>query len=163
LFVLGHVGIGTRMLGPLRRRLPVWPLVLGCLLPDLIDKPLYYLLPRSDLISGTRTFGHTLLFCGALIAAAAISRSRALWAVAAGVATHLALDSLGELFRDPSSEARIWSAIVWPALDGRFPEARFRSLLEHLRISARSLYLIGGELVGAAILLHAAWKRRQSS
>jgi len=26
----------------LRRRLPSWPLYFGCLLPDLIDKPLYY-------------------------------------------------------------------------------------------------------------------------
>ena len=44
MFVLGHVGIGTRVLGGLRQRLPARWLILGCLLPDLIDKPLFYLL-----------------------------------------------------------------------------------------------------------------------
>ncbi|HUJ26608.1 MAG TPA: metal-dependent hydrolase [Myxococcales bacterium] len=151
------------MLGPLRKRLPVWPLVIGCLLPDLIDKPLYYLTPHTDLISGSRTFGHTLLFLAALIAAAAISRSRVVWALAAGVATHLLLDSAGEPFARHDPESVIWRAIFWPFYGhGRFPEARWNSLGEHLRTGLSTAYNLFGEAVGGLILL-AAWRRRRQS
>ena len=67
MFVLGHLGIGSRLLFSLRTRLPAGWLYLGCLLPDLIDKPLFYvpllvMHQQLPLITGTRTFGHTGLF-----------------------------------------------------------------------------------------------------
>jgi hypothetical protein len=163
------------MLGRLRARFPALPLFLGCVLPDLIDKPLFYglLYARGHvegLITGTRTFGHTGLFLLALCVAAGGSRAAEkkiiffspLWAVAAGVATHLALDIGGELFGGAQADTSIWPAIFFPALGVRFPVAHFGTLLEHLQITAQSGYVVGGELIGAAILLHAWLRKRQS-
>jgi len=157
------------MLGRLRERLPVRALYLGCLLPDFIDKPLFYgvLLMRGragELISGSRTFGHTGLFLLAVWAAAALSRSRALWAVAAGIATHLFLDNLGDYLsvEPPSLERSSLLALLFPAMGWRFPVAPFDSLLDHLSNSAQSGYVIAGELIGGAILLR-AWRLRSRS
>jgi len=70
MFLLGHIGIGTRMARPLSAK-SAWPwLVAGCVLPDLLDKPLYYALCAATgrhaaelgLISSTRTIGHSLVF-----------------------------------------------------------------------------------------------------
>jgi len=167
LFVLGHVGIGTRMLLGLRERLSIRWLVLGCLLPDLIDKPLFYglLWTRGHpdaLISGSRSVGHTGLFALALLALAFALRRPALWAVIAGVATHLGLDIGGELVAGATNDSSIWIAIFFPALGWRFPRAPFHSLVEHLRITAENLYVIAGEIVGGAILLRAWWLRRKA-
>jgi hypothetical protein len=165
LFVLGHLGIGSRLLFGLRRRLPWWPLYAGCLLPDLIDKPLYYALlwlhRLPELISGTRTFGHSGLFLLALLLLAALARRPWAWALFAGVATHFALDIAGELFTSPDPESSIWIAILFPALGVRFPMAHFGSLLEHLTVSAQSAYVIVGELLGAIILLRARIHQHQ--
>jgi len=165
-FVLGHLGIGSRMLGPLRRRLPWTWLFLGCVLPDLIDKPLFYgllwLRGHPDaLISGTRTFGHTGLFLMLLTLLAVVLRSRALWAVAAGVLTHLLLDGLGEVFVTPPPDAHFLIALLFPLYGVRFPVAHFDSLYEHLRIGAQSAYNIAGELLGGAILVRAWVVRRR--
>lgn len=159
-FVLGHVGIGTRMLGPLRKRLPPWPLVLGCLLPDLIDKPLYY---AAHLFPGTRSIGHSGLFLLALLLAAALARRPALWAVCAGVATHLLLDVGGELIAGADPDKSIWLAIFWPAFGGRWPVANFRSILDHLFAARQQAYNVAGEAVGGAILLAAWWRKRRQS
>ena len=160
--VLGHLGIGSRLLLGLRRRLPPWPLYFGCLLPDLIDKPLYYgliaLHRLPPLISGSRTFGHTGLFLVALLALAAIARRPAMWAVFAGTATHFALDIFGELVTGADPESAIWLAIFFPAY-GRFPVAHFNSILEHLRLARQSAVVVGGELIGGLVLLHGRWPR----
>jgi hypothetical protein len=167
-FVLGHLGIGSRMLGPWRRRLPwVW-LFLGCVLPDLIDKPLFYgllwLRGHPDaLISGTRTVGHTGLFLLLLAALAFAFRRPALWAVAAGVLTHLLLDGLGEVLITPPPDAHFLIALLFPLYGVRFPVAHFDSLYEHLRIGSQSAYNIAGELSGGGILLRAWLARRRSA
>jgi uncharacterized YccA/Bax inhibitor family protein len=167
LFVLGHVGIGPRLLPGLRSRLPARWLLLGCLLPDLIDKPLFYGLLWAEghadaVIRGSRSVGHTGVFLLALIAVAAIGRWTWLWAVAAGVATHLALDIGGELITGAGPETSIWLAIFYPLFDGRFPRANFSSMLEHLRLTAENVYVLIGEIVGGAILLRSWWARRKA-
>jgi hypothetical protein len=166
LFILGHVGVGTRLLGRLRERLPARWLVFGCLLPDLIDKPLFYGLLWSrghpdPLISGSRSVGHSGLFLVALLALALLSRRASAWALFAGVGTHLILDLVGELVAGARPESSIWLAILFPLLGWRFPKARFGSLLEHLQLSAENAYVVGGELIGGAILLSAWWRRRR--
>src|SRR3954466_14792594 len=170
MFVLGHVGIGTRLLASARERLPARWLILGCLLPDLVDKPLFYLLlwargHADPVIAGSRSVGHTGVFLLALLVGALLSRRSEAWALCAGVATHLALDVVGELVTGATPDSSIWLAIFYPAYDGRFPKTHFGSLLEHLRLTAESLYVIAGEIIGGLILLHAAWtrRRRQSS
>src|SRR5437870_1484942 len=101
MFPLGHVGIGTHVLPPRIREQLRWRwLVVGCLLPDVIDKPLFIaarLLHRPGmdhlyLLRGSRLFGHTLFFLALLVIAAAYLRSTPLRAVSWGVATHLVLD-----------------------------------------------------------------------
>jgi len=167
LFVLGHVGIGTRLLFGLRQRLPAGWLIFGCLLPDLIDKPLFYglLWTRGHpdaLISGSRSVGHSGLFLLALLGLALAFRRPELWAVLAGVVTHLVLDIGGELVSGSVPDASIWIAIFFPALGWRFPRAQFGSLLEHLRLSVENAYTLAGEIVGGAILLRAWWQRRKT-
>jgi hypothetical protein len=169
MFVLGHVGIGPRLLLGLRRRLPAGWLALGCLLPDLIDKPLFYGLLWTEghadaLIAGSRSIGHSGLFFLLLLGIALLVRRPAAWAVFAGVATHLALDVLGELIMGAEAETSIWLAILFPALGWQFPRAYFSSMLEHLRISAASAYVVAGELLGGALLIRGWLSRgRQSS
>jgi hypothetical protein len=165
-FLLGHAGIGPRLVWPWRLRLPYKWLVFGCLLPDLIDKPLFYALlwtqgHASPIFSGSRTIGHSGLFFLLLLSVAFFSRRREAWALFAGVATHLALDIGGELISGADAESSIWLAIFYPAY-GHFPIAHFDSLLEHLRLSARSAYVIAGEILGAGILLR-DWRVRWSS
>ena len=72
-------------------------ILLGALLPDLIDKPLGHILLPGILANG-RTFLHTLLFLVLSILAACIiyRQKRAMWGVyiAFGVLTHLIMDAM---------------------------------------------------------------------
>lgn len=71
------------------------PVILGALLPDLIDKPIYL----TNLSLYGRTVGHSVLFFALLCAVAALAQQRgrgeariALSWLAAGTGTHLLLD-----------------------------------------------------------------------
>ena len=167
MFVLGHAGIGPRLLFGLRRRLPAGWLVFGCLVPDLIDKPLFYGLLWAEghadpLIRGSRSFGHSGLCLLGLVALALVARRDWAWAIAAGDATHLLLDVGGEVIGGARPDGSIWMAIFFPAFAGQFPRAYFGSVIEHLRLSAENAYVVVGEIVGGAILLRAFWARRRS-
>ena len=156
MFVLGHVGIGSHLLPRRFRSRALWGWVaLGCLLPDLLDKPLWLL----GLARGTRLFGHTLLFVGALLVAGWLSRRPWLRAIGLGAVTHLALDLAGELF----SGHPVWKSwLLWPGFGWGFPAAGSQDLLQHLlSVSAQSFYL-GGEVLGLLLLLW-DWSRRGST
>lgn len=170
MWVFGHLGIGSKLAQPLGRKLPYGWLLLGTLLPDLIDKPLYYGLSwasglRADqlgLISCTRTFGHTGIFLLVLLVAAWIRRSKTTAAVGLGVATHLALD----LFQDqiailygiavPPSSALL--ALTFPF--ERFGIMPYSDVQEHLK-SGRHPLLYLTEAAGLLILLWDDWKSRK--
>ncbi len=112
MFVFGHVGLtwgGALLLVKASRRLPASGprrptsdgldyrfLILGSMLPDLIDKPLGVFLLRKQLSNG-RIFAHSLLF-GVLVTLAALTRrgkvSRGLYSAALGSAAHLVLDQM---------------------------------------------------------------------
>ena len=162
MFLLGHLGIGLKTAQPLRRDLPLKPLLLGTLLPDLIDKPMYYGLAWATgrrgfdlgLISGTRTFGHTLLFTATLAALASARRSKILAALALGSATHLLLDVVSDVFtRKTDYSLRI---LAWPLLGWRFPGYLYEGLGEHLG-HFRQPFFLYAELIGA-ILLISEWR-----
>jgi hypothetical protein len=180
-FVLGHLGIGSRLAGRLPGvlRAPGW-LALGTLLPDLIDKPLYYALSlptglhgaELGLISGTRTFGHTALFGLALFAGLTVRGHRlAGRALLAGLATHWLLDCGGEpagalLLRlglvepsPPGPGPGTLAAILFPLLGPHFPIAPFKSATAHFA-TLRNLYTVFGELLGGFFLWRACWPRR---
>lgn len=149
MFVLGHIGIGRTMLGRARWKIPAAAFVLGALLPDIIDKPLYYA-HVARYVSGTRTFAHTGLFLCALAAIARLRRSRLWGAVTIGVATHLLLDGFVDMLKpDPSSA---WIAFTWPFLHAQFALSPFHSPLEQLHEVGIPVILIS-EIVGGLLLV----------
>lgn len=159
MFALGHLGLGKRIAAwPYRRfsRRERRAFFLGALLPDLIDKPLFYL-PfwvtgrRGDVLSGTHLFAHTGLFLLILALAARLTRSPPLRALAIGVATHLVLDVVGL-----SMGLR---TLLWPLFGWRFPTYPFRNLGEHLS-TVLSPITLAGEVVGGAILCWDWWRAR---
>jgi LexA-binding, inner membrane-associated putative hydrolase len=154
-FALGHLGVGKAIAArPYRRFSTVEKraFFLGALLPDLIDKPLFYIpfwltggrSAAARILSGTHLWAHTCLFLLVLVAAARITRSLPLRAVAIGVATHLALDcvvlSMG------------LGTLLWPLLGWHFPAYPFKHFGQHLATILNPITL-AGELLGAAVLL----------
>ena len=155
MFVFGHVGFGRTLIGPLRRTLPVVPFVVGALLPDVIDKPLYYS-HVSSFVTCTRTFGHTGLFVAALGAVAWATRSPAWLGVTVGAATHPVFDIAMDLLGRPPSSALI--ALTWPFLQTRFYTRDFASPLDQLRQTWRPDTMIT-EVIGIALIAYEYWTR----
>jgi len=157
-FALGHLGIGKKIATRTYRTFSSAEkraFFLGALLPDLIDKPLFYIpfwLPhrRGDFLSGTHLFAHTALFLLVLVIVARLTQSRPVRALAIGVATHLLLDCVG-LSLDHGT-------LLWPLFGWRFPVYPFRNFGHHLSMILNPVTL-AGELLGAAILL---WDWRRS-
>ena len=181
MFVLGHLGIGSRLarLIPGAAQAPGF-IALGTLLPDLIDKPLYYGLVLTTgkvagdlgLISGTRTFGHTALLGLALFALFSLWGKRlAGRALLAGLATHWLLDLGGEpagalLLRlglvtpgRPSVGPGTLAAILFPLLGPHFPVSPFQGAAEHFG-SLRNVYTLSGEVLGGWLLWKYYWPQR---
>jgi inner membrane protein len=122
-------------------------LLVGSLLPDIIDKPVGQYFFRETFNNG-RIFSHTLLFL-ILISAVGfylLKKHRQAWmlALAAGTFTHLVLD---EMWRTPAT-------LFWPFLGFSFPaielEGWARSIFTAL-FSDPHIYI--PEIVGLAILL----------
>jgi hypothetical protein len=153
-FALGHIGIGKKIAArPYRRFSAVEKraFFLGALLPDLIDKPLFYIPfwltgrrgAEAGILSGTHLFAHTGLFLLALVVAARITRSLPARAAAIGVATHFAHDCVG-LSMGLGTQLR-------PLFGWHFPAYPFRNLGQHLSTILNPITL-AGEVLGAAIL-----------
>ena len=154
MFALGHLGLGKKIAARPYRRLSGGEkraFFLGTLLPDLIDKPLFYIPfwltgargAAGGMLSGTHLFAHTGLFLLALVLAARVTRSGAVRAVAIGVATHLALDCV--------ALSMGLGTLLWPLFGWHFPAFPFRGLGQHLATILNPITL-AGELLGAAIL-----------
>ena len=119
------------------------------LLPDVIDKPLYYA-HLSDFISCTRTFGHTgVLMALVLLAGIAMGR-RAPVALAVGMATHVLLDCALDVMKgDAASSA--WRAATWPLMGPGFTEIDRMSLATHLW-GLVNVQVMVAEVLGAGLL-----------
>lgn len=141
MYVLGHLGLGLgiawlatyRRPGAVDYRL----VLLGALLPDLIDKPLGVLLDLD-----ARLWAHTLVFVAVVLAVSAVPRARLLVSVGIGVLTHLLLD-------------RIWeqpSVVLWPALGWSFPPGG-PDLEGFLEALLRDPYVQAGEVAGLIVLV----------
>ena len=162
MFVLGHLGLGKaiatrpyRGFSSVERR----AFFAGALLPDLIDKPLFYIPfwltgrrgADAGILSGTHLFAHTGLFLLVLTTAAWIRRSSLLRALAIGVATHFVLDCVGLSMNR--------GTLLWPLFGWHFPVYPFRNLGQHLWTVMNPITL-AGELLGGAVLLW-SWRRRR--
>lgn len=170
MWFFGHLGIGSQIAKPLGRKLPWGAILWGTLLPDLIDKPLYYAhkfyIEKSagtgsdlGLISCSRTFGHTGLLILALSSLAWWRRSRVVAGLALGMATHVLIDAIQDTIMGiPWREASSMLAVTWP-FSGRFAGMPFHNLGEHLASGGTPL-ILGAELVGAFLLVR-EWRRRR--
>lgn len=171
MWVFGHLGIGSKIVQPLRKDLSYGWVLFGALLPDLIDKPLYYGAAWSTgrwgdeigLISCTRTFGHSGIFIALLLAAAYFRRSRVLAALVLGVASHFALDGIQDyyalhnhLIERPSS---MEMALLFPWFH-RFASMPYASARDHLATVGQP-FLLATEAVGALIIAWDYWKYRE--
>ena len=122
MFVLAHTGIGCAIVRPWRKTLSRRMVLLGTVLPDVLDKSVYYIVSLIGghaagthlLASGTRGFAHTAFFLLILSWISIVKGSRALASVSLGVATHLLLDGFGDTFGPnlPSDDAGL--ALFWP-------------------------------------------------
>jgi len=159
MFVLGHVGIGRALVRRWRAQLPVVPLAIGTLLPDVIDKPLYYA-RVWPYVTATRTFGHTGVLLLALAGAGVLLESRVLKALAAGVATHLLLDFVGDLPQGLENSSTLIAA-TWPLSGGRFSTSYSPSMAAHAWLLLLSWPTVSSELVGG-LLLFREWRARRA-
>ena len=100
--------------------------VIGSMLPDLIDKPLGWLIYGS--MASGRIYAHTLLFLLVLVAIAATLQSRAIGSLAFGVLAHQALDAI---WRTPE-------IFLWPLL-GDFPVKTHMTVLGYFEMLMRGL------------------------
>jgi membrane-bound metal-dependent hydrolase YbcI (DUF457 family) len=174
MFIFGHLGVGSKMVYPWRAQLPRAALLLGTVLPDLIDKPLYYglvaLVGREaagqSLISGSRTFGHTLLLLLLVVLFAFLRKSWALAALAAGMATHHLIDLVGDPVQlsmgwvQPGPGPDGFHALLWPLLGRGFPTSTTTIVGHGMKII--NPWVVGGEIVGVCILLwdyRRRWRR----
>ena len=122
-----------------------WWLVLGSVLPDLIDKPVELFLPKLGHGVGV---GHTLAFAVLLVLVGWLLYRRGRKGF-----LYMALASCGHLVLD-----RIWgepSVLLWPFLGARFPVVGLAGMAQlrawWLRLLADP-WVWGPEAVGAAIL-----------
>jgi membrane-bound metal-dependent hydrolase YbcI (DUF457 family) len=143
-----HLGIGSLLGRPFLKRLsPKWLLV-GTLLPDLIDKPVFFMmgvyayLDHGGWVPGKRGLGHTLLFLAILALAGWLKRSRILIAVTVGVCTHLVLDLFSKI-SGPNGLREPLSVFLWPLLGIDFPTLSYGM---HGRV-AMAFEVLGGVLL----------------
>lgn len=163
MLILGHLGIGSRLARRFKRGLPTSALLLGTVLPDLVDKPLFYLggpLGLSAWIPGTRTFGHTAIVLFLLSGLAFLRKSKPIAAVTLGILTHLYLDGLSDHFALGRSQW-LTSGLFWPFAREGFPSWT-GGWQEHLAHSALNPVILGGEVLGAFLLTWEFRSRKRS-
>lgn len=169
MWFLGHLGIGNQIATPLAKRLPRVPLLFGTLLPDIIDKPLYYGLSLSTgkwgndigIISSTRTLGHSGLLLILLCFCSITRKSKPLAAITLGVATHILLDGFCDFYFERilhmSGPSSTLQALLFPWMGGRFAEIPFHNFKEHLN-SGGQTFTLTCEAIGLLLLGYQYWK-----
>jgi len=145
MYALGELGIGLGLawLVSYRNRAAVdFRLVLlGSILPDLIDKPLGAVLHLE-----ARLWAHSLLFLAALLALSLWPALRGLRWVGFGDAVHLLVDLI---WQQPM-------VALWPFLGLAFPAGE-QSFEGYFQILLTDRYVQLGEIVGGILLLLMAW------
>ncbi|MBN1323445.1 MAG: metal-dependent hydrolase [Methanotrichaceae archaeon] len=124
MLLFAHVGLTLAFAEMMRRavglRLPIVPLAIGSMLPDLIDKPLGYILYGTPAMG--RIYAHTFLFLLLLFILMISLKNRLILAIFFGVLSHLILDTI---WRSPK-------IFLWPLLGG-FPVVDSIGVLGYLQ------------------------------
>jgi hypothetical protein len=125
MFPLAHLGIGSAITRLCPVKLPFRWVLVGTVLPDLIDKPIFFVLsrgfPEAGWEAGKRDFAHTLVFLSLLAAFSRARKSPALWAITAGTATHLVLDVISKSTAGSSTALGSLRVLFWPLAGWSFP------------------------------------------
>ena len=101
---LAHMGIGSLAVQLLVPKIPKRLLILGAILPDLIDKPLFALLDFTiltrdpTLTNGGRGPGHSLVLLCLLFFFGFWGKIKKVLTLALGVFSHILLDLISDLF-----------------------------------------------------------------
>ena len=163
MLLFGHVGItlgaAAAVAGNVNRRekkswfaslskyLDIRLLVVGSLLPDIIDKPVGQYLFRNTFNNG-RIFSHTLLFLVVISGVGFLiyKKQRRTWllALAAGTFTHLLLD---QMWQTPAT-------LFWPVFGLAFPKVDLEGWAQgifHAMFHDPAVYI--PEIIGLAIVL----------
>lgn len=173
MFIFGHLGFGLKIAQPVseKRFSKAWILV-GTLVPDLVDKPIYYGLSwltgksgaELGVFAGTRTLGHTGIFLITLIFMTYLLQGRRarifLESLCIGVSTHLLLDNLGDalqLFHVGSDTSQNLRVVAWPLFGLQFPVYPFHGVKSHLSL-LKEPYFLMTETFGGLILI---WEGRK--
>jgi hypothetical protein len=174
MFVFGHLGIGTGLVHLLKRGWPVGAVLLGTLLPDLVDKPLFYGVVRHRLapeafcamFCGTRTIGHTLLATAFIAVIARLRSSAWLLAVAAGMFTHIVLDIASDALASAQhhvafafASSGAWRAAVFPLAGTSFAPSANTNLVDHMLAIVQQH--VPTELLGISLLGALLWRSAQ--
>lgn len=163
--LLWHLGVTAAIvlvaLG--RRRIDYRVVLLGSILPDLIDKPVGRIFFEQQ-FENSRIFGHTLLFPLALVLAITLAlrgeAARRWFVLPIAVALHLALDGMWD---EPIT-------LFWPLFGAEFPRVPVDGYwlqvllapLEHPAEAAKELLGLGClAYLGYAFDLHRAGPRRE--
>src|SRR4051812_29338673 len=140
MFILGHAGIATGLVHSIDRRADLRWVPLVALLPDLIDKPIWLVLPMFA-NGWTRNVAHSVT--GLVLFSIVVSwrlRERA-WPLLLAYASHLVLD-------------RMWldgHILVWP-FGGFFVFPKYTN--DHMELwwaKFTDIWTMGGEVAGASI------------
>lgn len=161
MLLFGHLGLtvaGGRVVEKLARGklAPDYRVLLvGAVLPDLVDKPIGYVLMSSSFNNG-RLFAHSLLFLAGLTLAGLLADGRArpvLLTLALGTAIHLALDYMWLL---PT-------ILLWPLLGWRLPSLPGGTWGDVWLVLQRDPAIYLPEVIGALVLFYfpvRLWRRR---
>lgn len=153
---LAHLGIGSALVRPIARQAPALPLLVGTLLPDLLDKPTFLVMgilahwQSGDWVPGKQGFAHTLLFLLLLLLIAVVRRSRPWGALALGSATHLLLDVVSKVSARHDFIGDTLTVWLWPLRGTHFPTMAY---------GIGILPQLCGEAFGLALLVWQFWVR----
>jgi membrane-bound metal-dependent hydrolase YbcI (DUF457 family) len=145
--------VGASWLISLADRIDVRLLLIGSLLPDILDKPIGHFFFKETFSNG-RIFGHTLLFLILItLAGFYLYRSRArgwLLVLSFGTFTHLILD---QMWLNPRT-------LLWPAYGFTFAKCDITNWIWiqnmlYALLTNPMVYI--PELVGAAVFIWFAW------
>ena len=145
---LGELGIGLGLAWLVSRRnrsaVDFRLVLLGSILPDLIDKPLGAVLHLD-----ARLWAHSLVFLAGILLLSLLPALRGLRWVGFGDAVHLLVDLI---WQQPQ-------VMLWPFLGLAFPPGE-QSFGGYLQVLLTDPYVQFGEIVGGAILIATAWPYR---